>query len=86
MEAFRRSRCHFFVVSFSSDWRFSPSRSREIVDALIGAHRPASYVEIEANEGHDAFLLPIFRYHEVLRRYMDRVHCELSGVVPNDAH
>jgi homoserine O-acetyltransferase len=86
VEAFRRSRCHFFVVSFSSDWRFSPARSREIVDALIGAHRPASYVEIEANEGHDAFLLPIFRYHEVLRRYMDRVHCELSGAVPNDAH
>jgi len=85
VEAFRRSRCHFLVVSFSSDWRFSPARSREIVDALIGAHRPASYVEIEANEGHDAFLLPIFRYHEVFRRYMDRVHRELSGAVPNDA-
>lgn len=71
--AFRRARSRFLVMSFSSDWRFSPGRSREIVDALIAAQRDVSYLEIEANEGHDAFLLPIKRYHDALRSYMKRV-------------
>jgi homoserine O-acetyltransferase len=71
--AFGKARCNFLVISFSSDWRFSPGRSREIVDALIAANRPVSYVEIEANEGHDAFLLPIPRYREVFSAYMQRV-------------
>jgi homoserine O-acetyltransferase len=73
IEAFRQARCSFFVVSFSTDWRFSPERSREIVNALIAADRPVSYAEIEANEGHDAFLLPIPRYVDVFRAYMLRV-------------
>ena len=72
-EAFRHALCSFLVVSFSSDWRFSPSRSREIVEALIAADKPVSYVEIEADEGHDAFLLPIPRYIDVFRAYMRRV-------------
>jgi homoserine O-acetyltransferase len=71
--AFGHARCSFLVISFSSDWRFSPQRSREIVDALIAARRPVSYVEIEANEGHDAFLLPLPRYLDVFRAYMRRV-------------
>ncbi len=74
--AFRRANCSFMVVSFSTDWRFSPQRSREIVDALIAADKPVSYVEIEADEGHDAFLLPIPRYREVLSAYMQRVGSE----------
>ena len=78
VEAFRRARARFLVVSFSSDWRFSPRRSREIVDALLAAHRDVSYVEIEANEGHDAFLLPIPRYHDALQRYMEQVHAGLA--------
>ena len=71
--AFGHARCNFLVLSFSTDWRFSPARSREIVDALIAAGRPVSYAEIEADEGHDAFLLPIPRYFEVFSAYMRRV-------------
>ncbi len=71
--AFRHARCSFLVISFSTDWRFSPQRSREIVDALIAADRPVSYTQIEADEGHDAFLLPIPRYMGVLKAYMQRV-------------
>jgi homoserine O-acetyltransferase len=73
VQAFSRSRCNYLVVSFSTDWRFSPRRSREIVDALIAARRPVSYTEIDADEGHDAFLLPIPRYREVFAAYMQRV-------------
>lgn len=71
--AFRHAQCSFLVVSFSTDWRFSPQRSREIVDALLAADRPVTYAEIEAKEGHDAFLLPIPRYLDVFNAYMQRV-------------
>ena len=50
-----------------------PERSREIVDALIAADRPVTYAEIEADEGHDAFLMPIPRYMDVFSAYMRRV-------------
>lgn len=73
VQAFRHARCSFFVASFSTDWRFSPARSREIVDALIAADRPVTYTEIEADEGHDAFLMPIPRYLEAFDAYMQRV-------------
>ena len=75
--AFAQANCSFLVLSFSTDWRFSPARSREIVNALIAAGRPVSYAEIEANEGHDAFLLPIPRYLDVFSAYMQRVGDEL---------
>ena len=71
--AFGHASCSYLVLSFSTDWRFAPARSREIVNALIAAGRPVSYAEIEANEGHDAFLLPIPRYLEVFSAYMQRV-------------
>ena len=71
--AFRHARCSFLVISFSTDWRFSPQRSRELVDALIAADRPVTYAEIEADEGHDAFLLPLPRYTDVFSAYMQRV-------------
>ena len=71
--AFETARCSFLVLSFSSDWRFSPSRSREIVNSLIAAGRPVTYADIEADQGHDAFLLPIPRYLEVFTAYMNRV-------------
>ena len=74
--AFRQAQCSFLVISFSTDWRFSPQRSREIVDALIAADRPVTYAEIEADEGHDAFLLPLPRYVDVFRAYMQRVGVE----------
>ncbi len=60
-------------MSFTTDWRFSPERSREIVDALIAAGRPVTYADIEADEGHDAFLLPIPRYIDLFSAYMARV-------------
>ena len=71
--AFTRAQCSFLVMSFSTDWRFSPQRSREIVDALIAADRPVTYAEIEADGGHDAFLLPLPRYIDVFSAYMQRV-------------
>lgn len=73
VQAFKNAKCSFLVVSFSTDWRFSPERSREIVDALIAANQPVSYTQIEAKEGHDAFLMPIPRYLEVFSAYMKRV-------------
>lgn len=71
--AFSHAKCSFMVMSFTSDWRFAPPRSREIVDALVAANRPVSYAEIEANHGHDAFLMPIPRYLDVFSAYMQRV-------------
>lgn len=63
----------FFVVSFSSDWRFSPARSREIVKALLDNGLNVSYSEIDVPHGHDAFLLPIRPYLDVFGAYMQRV-------------
>jgi homoserine O-acetyltransferase len=73
VEAFSNATCSFLVVSFTSDWRFSPERSREIVDALVAARKPVSYAEIEADFGHDAFLISNERYEKVFRAYMQRV-------------
>lgn len=70
---FEQGDCNFLVVSFSSDWRFSPARSKEIVDALIAARRNVSAVNIETPSGHDAFLLPVPRYIEVLKAYLSRI-------------
>lgn len=77
VRAFSRASCAFLVVSFTTDWRFSPARSREIVNALIGARRSVSYAEIDAPYGHDAFLVPIPRYQAVFNAYMQRIRGEL---------
>ncbi len=71
--AFARAQARFLVVAFTSDWRFSPARSREIVKALVRAGRDVSYALIDSQLGHDDFLMPIPQYHEVLRGYLDRV-------------
>jgi len=68
--AFKQAKAKFLVVSFSTDWRFAPQRSREIVDALVGANKAVTYAEIESKFGHDAFLLPDERYQQVFSRYM----------------
>jgi homoserine O-acetyltransferase len=65
--------CKFLLVSFTTDWRFSPKRSREIVKALVDNRRDVSYAEIDAPHGHDAFLLDDARYMAVIRSYFDRV-------------
>ncbi|MEO9102422.1 MAG: homoserine O-acetyltransferase, partial [Burkholderiaceae bacterium] len=59
-------------VSFTTDWRFAPSRSREITRALLENRRRVSYAEIDAPHGHDAFLLEDARYLELVRSYFDR--------------
>ena len=63
----------FCLMSFTTDWRFSPARSREIVDALIAAKKNVSYLEIDAPQGHDAFLMPIPRYLQAFSGYMNRI-------------
>jgi len=68
---------HFLLVSFTTDWRFSPARSREIVKALVDNRIAASYAEIAAPHGHDAFLLDDPRYHAVMRAYFERVAAEV---------
>jgi homoserine O-acetyltransferase/O-succinyltransferase len=80
VKAFSHARCSFLVVSFTSDWRFAPQRSREIVDALVAANKAVSYTEIEASFGHDAFLIPNQRYQNVFHAYMQRVARECSEV------
>jgi homoserine O-acetyltransferase len=67
------------VISFTTDWRFSPERSREIVHALIQNRAPVTYAEIEAPHGHDAFLLDDPRYHRLVAAYFERVHGEIAA-------
>jgi homoserine O-acetyltransferase len=69
--AMANSDCRFLVASFTSDWRFSPGRSREIVKALLDNRLDVSYAEIDAPHGHDAFLLEDPRYHAVVRAFFD---------------
>ena len=65
--------CRFLVVSFTTDWRFPPSRSREIVEALVANRHDVTYAEIVAPHGHDAFLLDSEQYHAVVRACFDRI-------------
>ena len=67
------AKADFCLMSFTTDWRFSPARSRELVDALLAARKNVSYVEIDAPQGHDSFLLPVPRYQQVFRSYMNRI-------------
>jgi homoserine O-acetyltransferase len=69
----------FLLVSFTTDWRFAPERSRELVKALVDNRIEVSYAEIEAPHGHDAFLLDDARYHGVLRAYFERVAHDASA-------
>jgi homoserine O-acetyltransferase len=70
-QALARATAQFLLVSFTTDWRFAPARSREIVRALLDNHRELSYAEIDAPHGHDAFLLEDPRYLGVVRAYFD---------------
>ncbi|WP_310628407.1 homoserine O-acetyltransferase [Limnohabitans sp.] len=78
--AFARTTAKFLLVSFSTDWRFSPARSHEMVQALLDNQRDVSYAEIDAPHGHDAFLLDDARYMNVVRSYFARIHHELTSV------
>ncbi|MBP7327571.1 MAG: homoserine O-acetyltransferase, partial [Alicycliphilus sp.] len=81
-QALAVARAKFLLVSFSTDWRFSPQRSREIVQALLENRRDVSYAEIDAPHGHDAFLLDDARYMGVVRSYFDSISKELQGGQP----
>ncbi len=76
--AFARTAAKFLLVSFTTDWRFSPARSREMVQALLNNQRDVSYAEIDAPHGHDAFLLDDARYMNVVRSYFTRINDELT--------
>jgi homoserine O-acetyltransferase len=72
-QALAVAKANFLLVSFSTDWRFPPPRSREIVKALLNNEASVSYAEIDAPHGHDAFLLTDSRYHFVVRAYFERI-------------
>ncbi len=76
------TQAEFLVVSFTTDWRFAPERSREIVQALVKNERRVSYAEIDAPHGHDAFLLDDPRYMAVVRAYYDKVWSGLAMPAP----
>jgi homoserine O-acetyltransferase/O-succinyltransferase len=76
-KALSRARARFLVASFTSDWRFPPERSREIVKGLLDNRLDVAYAEIDAPHGHDAFLLEDPRYHALVRAYFDKVHAAL---------
>lgn len=71
--ALARAKANFFVASFSTDWRFSPARSREIVSALLHNRRRVAYAEIDCPAGHDSFLLDDAHYHALLRAYLENI-------------
>jgi homoserine O-acetyltransferase len=71
--ALKSARCKFLLVSFSTDWRFPPARSREIVRALIENGADVAYAEVDAPNGHDAFLMDNANYHDAVRAYYDSI-------------
>jgi homoserine O-acetyltransferase len=76
--ALAKTQAKFFLASFTTDWRFSPERSREIVQALISNRRQVTYAEIDAPHGHDAFLLDDARYMNLVRAYYEQVWKETA--------
>jgi len=77
--ALANTKAEFLLASFTTDWRFSPERSREIVQALIKNKSRVTYAEIDAPHGHDAFLLEDARYMNVVKAYYDRVWSDISS-------
>lgn len=78
-KALSKATAQFLVVSFTSDWRFSPERSHEIVKALLDNDANVSYAEVESEHGHDAFLLPNDHYEGVFRAYVQRIKAEIDA-------
>jgi homoserine O-acetyltransferase/O-succinyltransferase len=77
-KALEVAKAKFLLISFTTDWRFSPSRSRELVKALLDNNRDVSYAEIDAPHGHDAFLLDDHRYVSLVRSYFDSILSEIT--------
>jgi homoserine O-acetyltransferase len=77
--ALAAARAKFLLAAFTTDWRFPPVRSREIVEALIANDRDVAYAEIDAPHGHDAFLLEDPRYHRVIGAYFENIAREVGA-------
>jgi homoserine O-acetyltransferase/O-succinyltransferase len=77
--AFANAQADYLVISFSTDWRFSPERSRNIVSALLHNRRNVSYAEISSAHGHDSFLMQHEHYHKVMRAYLNNIAREFSA-------
>jgi homoserine O-acetyltransferase len=78
-KAFAAACANFLVLSFTTDWRFSPERSRTLVKSLLHNRLNVSYGEITSTHGHDSFLIQHTHYHEVMRAYLDRIASEFSA-------
>jgi len=84
-KALQNTQAQYLIASFTTDWRFSPERSREIVQALLANRRKVSYAEIDAPHGHDAFLLDDARYMGIVRAYYGRIWQECAGANAKEA-
>ena len=84
VKAFEKAQSSFLVISFSTDWRFAPQRSKEITNALIGAGKNVVYADIESDFGHDAFLLKHSRFEAVFSAYMQRVQADAPTAQEQD--
>ena len=78
-KAFAAVRANFLVLSFTTDWRFSPERSRTLVKSLLHNRLNVSYAEIASTHGHDSFLMQHTHYHEVMRAYLERIASEVAA-------
>ena len=78
-QALQRANCRFLVISFTTDWRFSPQRSQEIVNALMAQGKNVAYADIDAPQGHDSFLFPIPRYVTLLKNFLGSVQTSALG-------
>ncbi|KZY39533.1 MULTISPECIES: homoserine O-acetyltransferase [unclassified Oleiphilus] len=77
-KALGKAQCGYFVVSFSTDWRFSPERSERLVEAMTKAGKRVCYAEVDSEYGHDAFLIPTERYMAIFSAYMKRIAEEIK--------
>ncbi len=78
-KALQNVQAKFFVASFSTDWRFAPERSKELVKALIAARKSVQYIEVQSNHGHDAFLMEDDAYIRAVAAYMNNVAKEVQS-------
>ena len=79
VRALAPAQARFFLAAFTTDWRFAPAHTREIVQALIANGRDVAYIEVDAPHGHDAFLMTDPRYHRAVAAYFDRIAREVSS-------
>ncbi len=85
-QALKHVTAKIMLIAFTTDWRFSPERSREILDALVDAGKDVSYTEIDSPQGHDAFLIPIPRYMEIFSAYMGRIATDIPAPAQENTH